>query len=257
VDEAEAMLKKTKESYSNGDATKKDVKVGEEAVKSAKQMRDLQKSGAEANMAAAQGGALVAHIAAKNATVTAPFAGIITRKYSSVGSFAAPGTPLYAISSPADMEISISVPGSISEILSKDIAVSVYPEGQLSQAIQGYIFSVSQAVGVSTQKSIVRIRFSDAQMTLALTLGQYVGVSVPSEKKRTAVMIPEAAILREYDDTFVFSLGEGGIVKRKKITIGESSGESRELLSGVEPGEKIVIEGQYYLRDGESVVGGK
>ena len=257
VDEAEAMLKKTKESYSHGDVTKKDIKIGEEAVKSAKQMRDLQNSGAKANVAAAQGGALVAHVAAKDATIAAPFAGVITRKYSSVGFFAAPGTPLYAISSPSDMEISISIPGSVSDLLSKNSEVFVYPEGQQTSSVQGYVFSVSQAVGAATQKSIVRIRFSDAQKNLALTLGQFVNVSVPLENSRTAILIPEEAILREYDDTFVFSLSDSGIVKKKKVTIGEASGDLREVLSGIESGERIVIGGQYLLRDGESVIEGK
>jgi RND family efflux transporter MFP subunit len=254
VDEAEAVLKKTKESYSNGDVTKKDVKIAQEGVDSAKKMRDLQNYGAAANEAVAQGGGLVTRIAAKNATVTAPFSGVITRKYSSVGSFAAPGTPLYAIASSAELEVSVSIPGSLAGNISKDNLVSVYPEGQKNLSVSGYVFSVAQSVGMATQKSIVRIRFSAAEKSRALSLGQYARVAVPEGNPHSAILIPEQAILREYDDTFVFSLNADGTVGKNKITLGESFGELREVLSGITAGEKIVSEGQYSLRDGDVVV---
>lgn len=253
VDEAEASLKKTKESYSNSDVTKKDVKIAEEGLDSAKKMRDLQNSGAKANEAAAQGGELVAHIAAKNATITAPFSGVITRKYFSVGSFAAPGTPLYAIASPTELEVSVSVPSSVAGNSSKNISVSVYPEGQKNLSLSGYVFSTAQSVGTATQKSIMRIRFSAAENIRALSLGQYATVAVPVGSSRAVILIPEEAILREYDDTFVFSLKADGTVTKNKITLGDSFGELREVLSGITAGEKIIIEGQYFLLDGDVV----
>jgi RND family efflux transporter MFP subunit len=251
VDEAQAMLKKIKENYSNGSITEKDVKVGEEALDSAKKMRDLQNSGADANVATAQGGELVAHIATKNATIVAPFSGIITKKYATVGSFVAPGTPLYAIASPADLEIDISVPGSIGGNLSRGEEVSVIPNGQTGSVVSGYIFSVSGAVEATMQKAFVRVRFSEAENKKALFLGQYVNVTIPAGKERVAILIPEKAILREYDDTFVFILDEDGKVKKQKIILGEASGELHEVLSGVFAGDRIVTEGQYALRDGD------
>ncbi|MFZ2188729.1 MAG: efflux RND transporter periplasmic adaptor subunit [Candidatus Moraniibacteriota bacterium] len=253
VDEAKTMLKKTKESYSDGDATKKDVKIGEEAVSSAKKMRDLQNAGAKANVAAAQGGELVAHMAAKNSTIVAPFSGVITKKYASVGSFAAPGTPLYAISSPADLEISLSVPGAISEKLSKGDAVIVNAEGQTGLTIPGYVFSASHGTGSATQKSNLKIRFADSKESELLSLGQYVSVVVSSGNMRKAMLIPEKSILFEYDDTFLYVAKNDGVVAKKKITLGESSGEQREVLSGISEGERVVIEGQYQLREGDAI----
>ncbi len=253
VNEAQAMLKKTKENYSNGSATEKDIKVSEEALSSAKKMRDLQNSGADANLAAAQGGALVAHIAAKNATIVAPFSGIITKKYGAVGSFVAPGTPLYEIASPDDLEIDISIPGSIGKNLSRGEKVLVSLDGKAGSIVSGYIFSVSGAIEATTQKAIARVRFSGVENEKALFLGQYVDVAVSVGNEKTAIFIPEKAILREYDDIFVFVLGNNGIVRKDKITIGESSGELREVLSGVAVGDKIVVDGQYSLRDGDFV----
>ncbi len=254
VNEAQAMLKKTKENYSNGSATEKDIKVSEEALSSAKKMRDLQNSEANANLAVAQGGALVAHIATKNATIIAPFSGIITKKYTTIGSFVAPGTPLYEISSPDDLEIDISIPGSIGENISKGEKVLVSPDGKVESIVSGYVFSVAGAIEATTQKAIARVRFSGAENEKALFLGQYVNVAIPGGNEKAVILIPEKAILREYDDIFVFVLGNNGIVRKNKITIGDPSGELREVLSGVAVGDKIVVDGQYSLRDGDFVV---
>ena len=254
VDEAQAALEKTKSEHSSGNASSQDVKLAKEAVESAKRMRDLENAGSQANMAAAQGGELVAHIAAKNAIVTAPFSGTIIKKYASVGLFIAPGTPLYAIASPDNVEIAISLPGSISENLSKGESVLVGPGGQPGKAVSGYVFSVAQAVGASTQQSVARIRFADGESDQALFIGQYVSVTVPVANQRAVILIPEKAILREYDNIFVFVLKNNGMVQKTKITIGESSGDLREVLSGITAGERIVSEGQYALQDGDVVV---
>ena len=113
VNQAEASRKKAEDSYASGDITSRDLDIAKEAVKSAKRTRDAQDAVAAAGKTAAEGGTLVAGAAAANATVTAPFSGIITRRYTSLGSFVAPGTPIYAVASQDALEISVSIPGEL------------------------------------------------------------------------------------------------------------------------------------------------
>jgi RND family efflux transporter MFP subunit len=251
VDQAEASLRKAEESYDSGDITSRDLAIAKEAVKSAKRMRDAQDAAAAAGKAVAEGGALIAGASAANATVTAPFSGIVTRRYVSLGSFVAPGTPVYTVSSTDALEISVPVANSIMKDVRKGDTVEVTPEGS-DTSVSGQVFSMAQAVGVSTQSSIARIRFADADVSAMLRPGQYVTVSIPVGPARDAILIPENAIVHEYDDTFVFTIGNG-VATKTKISVGEEVDGRYEISSGLSVGEEVVIEGSYGLRDGESV----
>jgi RND family efflux transporter MFP subunit len=129
--------------------------------------------------------------------------------------------------------------------------VEVTSEGT-DTSVSGHVFSMAQAVGVSTQSSIARIRFADADVSAMLRPGQYVTVSIPVGPARDAILIPENAIVHEYDDTFVFTIGNG-VATKTKISVGEEVDGRYEISSGLSVGEEVVIEGSYGLRDGESV----
>ncbi len=251
VDQAEASLKKAEDSYASGDITSRDLDIAKEAVKSAKRTRDAQDAVAAAGKSAAEGGVLVAGAVAANATVTAPFSGIITRRYTSLGSFVAPGTPIYAVASQDALEISVSIPGELAKNLHKGDEVAVFPEHS-TESITGNIFSIAQAVGTTTQSSIARIRFGKSVTSIALILGQYATVSVPVGPSRDALIVPEGAIVHEYDDTFVFTVSDHR-VKRTSVTLGDSKDGRREILSGIDSGSSIVVEGASALRDGTVV----
>jgi RND family efflux transporter MFP subunit len=251
VDQTEASLRKAEDSYDSGDITSRDLDIAKEALKSAKRMRDAQSAAAAVGKAAAEGGALIAGASAANATVTAPFSGIVTRRYVSLGSFVAPGTPVYTVSSTDALEIGVPVANSVMKNIRKGDMVEVTSEGT-DTSVSGHVFSMAQAVGVSTQSSIARIRFADADVSAMLRPGQYVTVSIPVGPARDAILIPENAIVHEYDDTFVFTIGNG-VATKTKISVGEEVDGRYEISSGLSVGEEVVIEGSYGLRDGESV----
>lgn len=251
VDQAEASLRKAEDSYDTGDITSRDLDIAKEALKSAKRMRDAQNAVATAGKAAAEGGALIAGTSAANATVVAPFSGIVTRRYVSLGSFVAPGTPMYTVSSTDMLEVSVPIAGGIMKDIRKGDEVSVHAQG-MDTSVSGRIFSVAQAVGTTTQTSIARIRFADSTVSSLLSPGQYVTVSIPVGPARDAILIPENAIVHEYDDTFVFTI-RNGVATKTKVSVGEEADGRYEISSGLSVGEEVVIEGSYGLRDGESV----
>jgi len=251
VDEAQASLEKTKSEYASGSVSSYDLDIAKEALKSAKRMRDAQNAAASAGKAAAQGGALVASASVADVTVTAPFAGVITRRYVSLGSFVAPGTPIYAVSSTDTLEVSVPIAGGIVKDIRKGDEVSVFAEGA-DTPVTGRIFSVAQAVGTTTQTSIARIRFADPAVSALLSPGQYVTVSIPVGLSHESIMIPENAIVHEYDDTFVFTFVDGHATKTK-VVIGDETDGRREIRSGLSAGTVVITEGSYGLRDGSVV----
>lgn len=251
VDEAQAALDKTEHEYASGNVSADDLDIAKEAVKSAKRMRDAQNAVAAAGKAAAEGGTLVAKASLADATITAPFAGVITRRYVSLGAFVAPGMPVYAVSSTDSLEVSVPVPGGLVKDIRKGDTVTVVPEGS-ETPISGQVFAIAQAVGTSTQSSIARIRFADATASAVLRPGQYATVSIPVGPAREAILVPESAIVHEYDDTSVFTVRDG-VASKTKVAVGEGVDGAYEIPTGLSAGEAVVIEGAYGLHDGDRV----
>jgi multidrug efflux pump subunit AcrA (membrane-fusion protein) len=66
------------------------------------------------------------------------------------------------------------------------------------------------------------------------------------------VLIPQEAIVRIYHHTFVFVVKDGQ-AKKVKVKTGEIVGNKIIIQEGLSGGEKLVVKGQQYLKDGEKV----
>jgi RND family efflux transporter MFP subunit len=247
VDEAEANLEKTKKDRDNGHATDKDVDVAKESLESARRLRDAETARAEADAAVAEGGKDLSGTNARNTVVIAPFSGVVTVRNVSVGSFVAPGTAIYTVASPENLEVEVSVPARVAAVLRPGMPVTAVSEGA-EQPLSGSVFSVAKAVRPSTGETPVRIRLSEADGPALPFPGQSVRVALPSGPERKSVLIPESAIVREYDDTFVFTVDDGRARKRN-VALGQADGGRREILSGLETGSSLVVEGMHGLKE--------
>jgi cobalt-zinc-cadmium efflux system membrane fusion protein len=63
-----------------------------------------------------------------------------------------------------------------------------------------------------------------------------------------ALVIPEAAVQRDRDRTFVFVQKEAGEFEARTIRVGDKNGTLAEVLDGVKEGETVVREGAFILK---------
>lgn len=243
VDEAESVL-----DHASGSS---ETDAAEEALRSAKKLRDAELASLSTQKAALEGSLMVSHASISNTLIRAPFAGIVTEKKVSLGTFVSSGTSLYTIASPDALEVTVSLPRSVARELSTGTTVRVFP-GNASDAIDAKISSIASAVGEATQASVARIRFPSTDETETLRLGEHVRVVFPSQASRTALVVPEASILRIYDDAFV-AVVENHRVKKVKVSLGENMDGQREIVSGLETGVHVIVEGQYSAGDNQEV----
>jgi hypothetical protein len=66
------------------------------------------------------------------------------------------------------------------------------------------------------------------------------------------VLVPAGALRKDGDKDVVFVL-EGHRAQRRAVTPGGTSGDSRQLLAGVSPGESVIVDAPEGLRDGSAV----
>lgn len=112
------------------------------------------------------------------------------------------------------------------------------------QAFIGKVVNVSPYIDKETKTCKVTIQIQNASSKLKP--GMFVKVNIETTNLQNRVLIPKEALLVRDKRPLVFVV-EDGLAKWKYIEMGEQNDEFIEVLSGVEPGENVIVEGQYTL----------
>ena len=82
--------------------------------------------------------------------------------------------------------------------------------------------------------------------------GSFVGVHIVRETHPEALVVPREAVLRELQRAHVF-VTDGEIAEKREVTLGLEEDLVVEALTGLEPGEQVIVAGQGGLKDGSAI----
>lgn len=178
--------------------------------------------------------------------IAAPFDGVISQKLVNVGDMATPGMPLLEIEGAGPLEVEVMVPESLARLpVGTEITVTS-SEGGLREVTR-----VSELAGASDAHTrTVQVKLS-LSATSALKSGAYVQVQVPGPSSQ-AIVIPEGALTRWGQVERVFGF-EHGVARLHVVRTGASDSGNVEVLAGLSPGEKVLLQPPAALRDGDPV----
>jgi RND family efflux transporter MFP subunit len=195
---------------------------------------------AESQLAMAEASLAEVENANSYATIRAPFDGAVTARNINVGDLAAPGMPLIVVDADGPREAVMAVPANVSTQLQPGSLLTVSgQDGTTASEVTAI------ASGADPWTRTVQVR---ATVPADWATGVAVTALVPTGS-RTGIAIPEASVVRRGQLTGVrvlTELGEQVRWVRLGRTIAPASaeadqGETRvEVLSGLEPGERIV-----------------
>jgi len=189
-----------------------------------------------------------AHLA--ECVITAPFDGVITAVHVRPGDLATPRSPLLAMYAPDSLAIRFSVPEAHSGAMRPGMRLRVTLD-----ALAGKTFS-AEVVRVYPQlDETMRTRTIEAKLTEPADLVPHMFARLSLELKRAddAILVPaEAVLTAPSGERYVFGI-EQGKASRHVIEVGIEQDKTVQLLSGIDPGRRVVVAGQAALRDGQSV----
>jgi RND family efflux transporter MFP subunit len=179
------------------------------------------------------------------ALVTAPFDAVITRKLADVGDLAVPGKPLVELEDPSALRLEADVPEALIARLKlgDKLAMRVASSGN---PVEGTIGEIAPAADPASRTFLVKLDLPPAG---TLRSGQFARVSVPVGES-AALRVPAGAVVQRGQMELVF-VENNRTAQLRLVKTGKRVGGEVELVSGVEPGERIVIEGAAQLRDGQ------
>ncbi|MDE3066090.1 MAG: efflux RND transporter periplasmic adaptor subunit [Verrucomicrobiota bacterium] len=179
--------------------------------------------------------------------VTAPFAGVITRKDADVGDLAVPGKPLLEMEDPRLLRLEADVPEALVDKIKLGDKLPVRI-GALETNFTGIVSEIAPSADPNSRTFVVKL---DLPSLPGLRAGQFGRVAVPTGKV-SALRVPASAVLQRGQMELVFVAADGRAHLRI-VKTGARVGHEVEVVSGLDSGEAVVISGADNLLDGQPV----
>ncbi len=206
---------------------------------------------AQAKLAAAEAQLGLAELALRDASVTAPFDGLVARRFVSVGDHVSEAEPLFDLVALDPIEVEFHLPERDSGrvAIGDEVAVRVAPFPD--QVFRASVHVVSPRIDPTTRTLRVKARVENASQMLRPGLFARVelGVAVRDE----VPMIPEQAVLQRSDGSVAFVVREGNRAERRNVRLGVIREGLAEVVSGIEVGDHVIVRGGSRLVDGSVV----
>ena len=230
------------------------VAVRQQAESDLKRASDLmqQKILSQSEFDAAQSKYRVADAAANEAEtllgytkITAPFAGVITRKLADVGDLAMPGKTLLQMENPGALRLEADVPEALigNVKLGDKLAVQI---ATVAGKLTGTVAEIAPAADPNSRTFLVKV---DLPGLAGLRSGQFGRVAVPVGEVNS-IRVPAAAVVRRGQMEMVF-VDVNQHAQLRLVKTGRQVGDEVEIVSGLDAGEAIVTDGAAHLMDGQ------
>ena len=220
----------------------------------------------QARSAVAQAGAALqtAQINLRYTSIPAPISGRIGRSLFTVGALVTANqtAPLAVIQRVDPMYVDIQQSSADLLALKRSLAAGGVSAGSSQVRLKledgsdygftGTVQFSEQIVDESTGTVTLRARFPNPQGILLP--GMFVQAVFTQAVEPYAFLVPQAALQRDIGgEAFVWIVGRGNKAERRKIAATRTSGASWVVTSGLNPGDKVIVQGTANLKSGAPI----
>jgi multidrug efflux system membrane fusion protein len=131
------------------------------------------------------------------------------------------------------------------------LAVDALDRERTTRLARGALLTVDNTIDPST--GTVRVKAEFPNDDDALFPNQFVNARLELDVHRGVTLVPEAAVQRGTQGTFVWVVKDDQTVEMRPVTLGVTEGADASVAAGVADGERLVVEGAEGLRPGARV----
>ena len=223
----------------------------------------------EANLAAAKQKVVEAQANADHlrdmvaySTITAPFDGVVTRRYADVGALVQAGTvqsgtsgnsnsmPLVSFAENKKLRLDFPVPESAVAYVKVGAPVEITVVS-LGKTFQGTVARFAQKVDADTRTMLTEVDVDNPDGLY--TPGMYATVRLMLSEKKAALAVPVQCVSTG-DKSTVLVVDQEHIVKEHAITVGLETSTMAEVLSGLNEGDLVVMGNRSGVQIGQPAV---
>jgi RND family efflux transporter MFP subunit len=189
--------------------------------------------------------------------ITAPFAGVVSKRYADTGTLIQAGTssstqalPVVQLAEWSALRLVVPVPESAVPQIHLGSVVQVRV-GALNRTFEGRVARFADALDSQTRTMETEIDVENRDGTLVG--GMYAETNLILSERKTVLTVPIQAVQREESGASVFMVDREGRVQERPVKLGAEGNDLVEILSGLSEGDQVVIGNRSELLPGEKV----
>jgi len=179
--------------------------------------------------------------------IRSPISGVVATRSVEPRQMLGQAAPPFTVVSADSVRVSVEVTEVIINSIQLGQNVSVIINAAGAEPFAGEVTVVSPAANEMTSTFTVEVTLDNRAGTIRP--GMFAEVFFIRERSDNAVIVPRAAVLVE-DGQHVVYLADGDRAIRRLVETGIDSGTEIEIVSGLAPGEPLIVTGQTFVTDG-------
>jgi RND family efflux transporter MFP subunit len=189
--------------------------------------------------------------------ITAPFAGVVTKRYADTGALIQAGTssdtqsmPVVQLAEWSQLRLVVPVPESAVPQLRLGSVVQVHVSA-LNRDFEGHMARFADALNDETRTMHTEIDVENRDGTLKE--GMYAEAKITLNRQENALTIPIQALARNSSGGTVLVVNTLGSIEERRVKLGIESSDRVEILTGLAENDRVIIGNRGELRAGEKV----
>ena len=183
--------------------------------------------------------------------VTAPFAGIVTRRNIDVGDLIdTSGRALFTLSQTDPLRVYVNVPQAYANLVKAGQQVVVTQAELQGRQFKGQVTRTAASIDTTTRTMQVEVSLPNKEG--ALLPGAYVQVALPLAGG-TTLTVPANALLFRAEGTRIAVVDAQGRVHLHPVSLGRNTGDSVEVIDGLAQSDRLVLNPPDSLAEGDVV----
>jgi len=183
----------------------------------------------------------------KELTITSPGPGIVGARYVEEGERLKRDDRVLTIMDTGALYAIFPVPESEAPRLKKGMSAHVFSSGD--EIHEGIVDLISPQADNQSFTFLVRVLLEPEEDS-SLRPGMFASVSIPMEDPKRITVIPEAALVAKRENSGRVFIVSGNVLSERNVVLGSLSGDEREIVSGLVPGEVVALGPRTALKEG-------
>lgn len=208
---------------------------------------------ADTALETARAGLAAARARRGDRVLRAPFAGVLGLTTVTPGTLISPGGVITTLDDISTIRVDFPLPERYLGLLPSGTPITAIADAYGGETFSGRIALIDTRVNEQTRAATARAEFANPGGRIRPGMMMRV---VASQGRREAVAVPEAAVQYEGAGAFVYRIADGengSTAQRIEVQAGAVEGGYVEILSGLQPGDRLVASGLNRIQPGAPV----
>lgn len=182
--------------------------------------------------------------------ITTPMAGVINTMIAEIGLRIGAGDPVARILQTDKMKAVIGIPESDIAAVRKIDQVELLIQALGDKKVIGDKYFLSSAPETTARIYNLELEIDNSQGDILA--GMFVRADIVKQQWHDALALPFYSVITREGEQFVF-IEKNGVAMRRDVTLGVMEGWKVQITSGLQPGDKVLVEGHRDVEEGQKI----